>query len=707
MTDVAELRRLIDANPWMTLVSDDRRRARRVALRGALDEDRDDLTIVGHVGRPDDLIHGLGERELLVVVQGPHGYISPGWYGDGAIVPTWNFVSAHLSGIPELLTPDENLRVLDRLVARFESGMPQPRLMWELPERRRLRRRELERGTVGFRLTPDAGRRQAQAQPEPGRRCRRDDHRRARRGDGPVREPAARGRDAARARRAEGARVTAVAAPRSDVIGERPAHRAPSARIRSTTAPSTCILANGVIADIAPAGALRADAASPRRRRRLAGPGTVGPPRPRRAVGARRAARAARHAESAAEAARIMAQAHRPAPTAGGSAPGSATRCGPTAPTLAVLDAATGDVPTYLINADVHSVWLNTAALRREGTNPTASASCARQPAFEISRRLNAVDAGGRRPARRRRWRGMPRRAVSSGSSISTWRGTRRPGRAGSTAGFDTLRVEFGIYPAVPRPGDRRGAAHRRPRARRGIRPRARRLAQGHHRRVARHAHRGVLARVPGRPAQPRVLDVDPATLVELMTRGDRGGLSCGDPRDRRHRELPRARRVRRRPARGARSSTRSSSRTPTSRVSRVWVSARACSPSTRSTTATSTDSIWAGQTAQPYPLRALADTGANLLFGSDAPVSPLDPWAAIAAAVFRTRDGREPGSPQQGVDAATALAASTHGGSTAAARIEPGAAPTSALCERDPLTASEAELRSDGRRGDASRRSC
>ena len=48
-------------------------------------------------------------------------------------MPTWNFVSAHLTGIPELLSPEENLRVLDRLVARFEGGMPQPRLMWERP----------------------------------------------------------------------------------------------------------------------------------------------------------------------------------------------------------------------------------------------------------------------------------------------------------------------------------------------------------------------------------------------------------------------------------------------------------------------------------------------------------------------------------------------------------------------------------------------
>jgi len=153
MTDVAELRRVIDANPWMTLVSatDDGLVASHYAV--LLDDDRDDLTIVGHVGKPDDAIHGLGERELLVIVQGPHGYISPGWYGDAPSVPTWNFVSVHLSGVPELLSPDENLRVLERLVARFEQALPQPRLMWQPPNDEDYVCK-LERGTVGFRLTP-------------------------------------------------------------------------------------------------------------------------------------------------------------------------------------------------------------------------------------------------------------------------------------------------------------------------------------------------------------------------------------------------------------------------------------------------------------------------------------------------------------------------------------------------------------------------
>ncbi|WP_292814478.1 FMN-binding negative transcriptional regulator [Microbacterium sp. HA-8] len=153
MTDVGELRRLIDLNPWVTLVSHTADGAVASHYAVLLDDARDDLTIVGHVGKPDDLIHGLGDRELLVIVQGPHGYISPGWYGDVAAVPTWNFVSAHLSGVPELLSTEDNLRVLERLVDRFEGTMAHPRPMWQAPNDPVFVER-LERGTVGFRLTP-------------------------------------------------------------------------------------------------------------------------------------------------------------------------------------------------------------------------------------------------------------------------------------------------------------------------------------------------------------------------------------------------------------------------------------------------------------------------------------------------------------------------------------------------------------------------
>ncbi|MFX6330999.1 hypothetical protein ABTF76_22355, partial [Acinetobacter baumannii] len=64
----------------------------------------------------------------------------------------------------------------------------------------------------------------------------------------------------------------------------------------------------------------------------------------------------------------------------------------PDEPTLELLDATTGEVPTYLVNADVHSVWMNSAAFRREGFESPASGVLREEDAFEISRRLNAVD---------------------------------------------------------------------------------------------------------------------------------------------------------------------------------------------------------------------------------------------------------------------------------------------------------------------------
>ena len=105
------------------------------------------------------------------------------------------------------------------------------------------------------------------------------------------------------------------------------------------------------------------------------------------------------------------------------------------------------------------------------------------------------------------------------------------------------------------------------------------------------------------------------------------------------------------------------------------------------------TDRFWGGQTAVPYPLRALRDVGASLLFGSDAPVSDLDPWTQIAAAVHRTGDERDPWRPEQALDVRTALAASTLGGSGDPQQVLPGAPADLALVAADPLAAPRAVL--------------
>ncbi|MEO8527998.1 MAG: amidohydrolase family protein, partial [Pseudolysinimonas sp.] len=70
-------------------------------------------------------------------------------------------------------------------------------------------------------------------------------------------------------------------------------------------------------------------------------------------------------------------------------------------------------------------------------------------------------------------------------------------------------------------------------------------------------------------------------------------------------------------------------------------------------------DRYWAGRTGRSFAYRSLLEAGAELSFGSDAPVAPLDPWVTMAAAVTRTRDGREPWHPDQAISTLEALRAS------------------------------------------------
>ena len=94
------------------------------------------------------------------------------------------------------------------------------------------------------------------------------------------------------------------------------------------------------------------------------------------------------------------------------------------------------------------------------------------------------------------------------------------------------------------------------------------------------------------------------------------------------------------------------------------------------------TESFWPDRTDRCFALRWLYDDGVELALGSDAPVSPLDPWLAIAAAVHRSADEREPWHPEQALTPAEALGSSTDGWGT----IAPGHPADLALLDADPL---------------------
>ncbi|HEX7782352.1 MAG TPA: FMN-binding negative transcriptional regulator [Sphingobium sp.] len=93
--DAAEMRAFVSDEGFGTLfaaTSNGPRVAHVPAI--FLDDDR----IGFHLSSGNDLTRHLAGAEALFVVNGPHGYISPDWYGMDDQVPTWNYVAVEVQG---------------------------------------------------------------------------------------------------------------------------------------------------------------------------------------------------------------------------------------------------------------------------------------------------------------------------------------------------------------------------------------------------------------------------------------------------------------------------------------------------------------------------------------------------------------------------------------------------------------------------------
>jgi transcriptional regulator len=85
----------------------------------------------GHLARNNDQWKLTPEGEALAIVRGPDAYISPGWYAakaeHGRVVPTWNYVTAHVYG--ELVVHDDpgwTEDLVRRLTVKHESARAHP-----------------------------------------------------------------------------------------------------------------------------------------------------------------------------------------------------------------------------------------------------------------------------------------------------------------------------------------------------------------------------------------------------------------------------------------------------------------------------------------------------------------------------------------------------------------------------------------------------
>ncbi|GAA4865225.1 FMN-binding negative transcriptional regulator [Luteimonas vadosa] len=152
-TDLRLLDSLLEADPFVTLATVDEQRKPFVSHLPVLyRRDGDDVLMEGHWARPNP--QAIGPEEALLVVHGPHAYVSPSWYPDHdaqARVPTWNYAAAHLTGRLERFDDEDALGdLVARLSQRFETTAGGG---WKYQHDREDQRRQL-RGIVGFRFFP-------------------------------------------------------------------------------------------------------------------------------------------------------------------------------------------------------------------------------------------------------------------------------------------------------------------------------------------------------------------------------------------------------------------------------------------------------------------------------------------------------------------------------------------------------------------------
>ncbi|HEX4787417.1 MAG TPA: FMN-binding negative transcriptional regulator [Actinospica sp.] len=94
--------------------------------------------LLGHVARTNDQWRRPTIGESLVIAHGVDGYVSPSYYASkaehGRVVPTWNYVTAHVYG--SLIVHDDTTWLADlvrRLTDRHEAAREHPWSMDDAP----------------------------------------------------------------------------------------------------------------------------------------------------------------------------------------------------------------------------------------------------------------------------------------------------------------------------------------------------------------------------------------------------------------------------------------------------------------------------------------------------------------------------------------------------------------------------------------------
>ncbi|MEH7344760.1 FMN-binding negative transcriptional regulator [Bacillus sp. JJ1532] len=130
VTNINEIIEVIEGNSFATLVTTKKGKPIASHLPLQLHKHEEDYYITGHMayGNPQWRTFETCD-DVLVIYQGPHGYVSSSWYGHEN-VPTWNYQSVHVYGQASILSEEELKQDLIKLLEKYEKQRENP-VLWD------------------------------------------------------------------------------------------------------------------------------------------------------------------------------------------------------------------------------------------------------------------------------------------------------------------------------------------------------------------------------------------------------------------------------------------------------------------------------------------------------------------------------------------------------------------------------------------------
>ncbi|MCW5880542.1 MAG: GNAT family N-acetyltransferase [Anaerolineae bacterium] len=75
------------------------------------------VSLSGHLAKANPQWRAFDGRASLAIFSGPHAYISPSLYEKRESVPTWNYIAAHATGVPRIVTRADDPAAIEAMLA--------------------------------------------------------------------------------------------------------------------------------------------------------------------------------------------------------------------------------------------------------------------------------------------------------------------------------------------------------------------------------------------------------------------------------------------------------------------------------------------------------------------------------------------------------------------------------------------------------------